>query len=166
MWAYAARRTLWLIPTLLGVSLVIFSLLHLAPGDAARATLPDDASEEDVQALREALGLNRPLPVQFGAWVGNLLQGDFGRSYTRKTEVRDDLLRSLRNTLLLAATSALLVFFVGSAMGTIAAFNHGRIIDKAVTALAIIGPGFPPRWAASELRSRAGRPKPKRRVRF
>ncbi|MBI4310305.1 MAG: ABC transporter permease [Chloroflexi bacterium] len=148
MGAYAIRRVLWLIPTLLGVSVIIFTLLHVAPGDAARAMLDANASEEEVNELREALGLNRPLPIQYAAWVGNVLQGDLGKSYSRRTDVRDDLFRSVKNTLVLAMTSAVLVIVIGSSLGTIAAFNRGRFVDKLVTALAITGLAVPSFWLA------------------
>lgn len=148
MWAYAATRVMWLIPTLLGVSLIIFVLLHISPGDPATVLVSIEAGDAELAEARKELGLDRALPIQYGIWLGRVLRGDLGRSYARRTEVRKDLTGALKNTLILAATSAVLVVVVGVALGTIAAFSYGGVIDRAVTAVAIFGLAVPSFWLA------------------
>jgi peptide/nickel transport system permease protein len=121
MWAYAAKRVMWLIPTLLGVSLIIFLLLHISPGDPATVLVSIEAGDAELAEARKELGLDRALPIQYGIWLGRVLRGDLGRSYARRTEVRKDLTSALKNTLILASASAILVVTVGVALGTIAA---------------------------------------------
>ena len=148
MWAYAAKRVMWLIPTLLGVSIIIFLLLHISPGDPATVLVSIEAGDAELAEARKELGLDRALPIQYGIWLGRVLRGDLGRSYARRTEVRKDLTSALKNTLILASTSAILVVTVGVALGTIAAFNYGGAIDRAVTAVAIFGLAVPSFWLA------------------
>ena len=78
MWGYIVRRLLLGIPTLLGVTIIVFSLLHLAPGDPISAMLPLDAPQDVVQMLREQMGFDRPLPVQYWLWLTRVAQGDLG----------------------------------------------------------------------------------------
>ncbi|HWT83448.1 MAG TPA: ABC transporter permease, partial [Candidatus Methylomirabilis sp.] len=80
MLRYILRRLIYMTPILFGVSLVIFLILHLVPGDPARLVAGLDATQEDVKIIRSRLGLDRPLPVQYLSWLGNVLHGDLGRS--------------------------------------------------------------------------------------
>jgi peptide/nickel transport system permease protein len=102
MWGYIVRRLLLGIPTLLGVTIIVFSLMHLAPGDPISAMLPPDAPQEVVQMLREQMGFDRPLPVQYWLWLTRVAQGDLGRSIATRRPVIEDIRSALGNTLILA----------------------------------------------------------------
>jgi len=105
---YLLRRLLLLVPVLLGVSVVVFLVLHLSPGDSAEIMLGSQASQEDVTRLRASLGLDEPLPAQYVRWMGHVLQGDLGRSIRMRQPVLGEVLIRFRATLLLTATALLL----------------------------------------------------------
>ena len=140
------RRILYAIPILLGVSAIIFSLVHLAPGDIADLLIPPEASKEVADALRARFGLDRPVLEQYFVWLGNLLQGDLGVSLFTNRPVAQDLVSALGNTLLLAIPAALLGFGLGIALGTLAAFQQGKWLDKLFSGIAIAGVSLPHYW--------------------
>ncbi len=140
------RRILYAIPILLGVSAIIFSLVHLAPGDIADLLIPPEASKEVADALRARFGLDRTVLEQYVVWLGNLLQGDLGVSLFTNRPVAQDLLSALGNTLLLAVPAALLGFGLGIALGTLAAFQQGKWLDKLFSGIAIAGVSLPHYW--------------------
>ena len=148
MWNYAARRTLFAIPTLFGVSIIMFFLLFVAPGDPLATLLPPDASAELRAKLAHDMGLDKPIIVQYGKWLGHALQGDLGRSIQRSTPVFPEVIEAIGNTVLLAVTAAALSITVGAILGTIAAFNQGRLLDKIASAIAITGISLPNYWVA------------------
>src|SRR5918999_3370135 len=148
MWGYIVRRLLLGIPTLLGVTLIVFSLMHLAPGDPISAMLPPDAPQEVVQMIRQQMGFDKPLPVQYWLWLTRVAQGDLGRSITTRRPVIEDIRSALGNTFILAFAAACLGFTLGSALGSLAAFSRGRWLDKASSAAAITGVSLPHYWVA------------------
>src|SRR6516164_6952849 len=90
MWGYVGRRLLLAIPTLLGASIIVFAMVHLAPGDPISAILPVDASKEQIEDTKRAYGFDKPLPVQYLKWLGRVVQGDLGKSIaTRRAVILD-----------------------------------------------------------------------------
>ena len=148
MWGYIVRRLLLGIPTLLGVTIIVFSLMHLAPGDPISAMLPPDAPQEVVQMVRQQMGFDKPLPVQYWLWLTRVVQGDFGRSIATRRPVIEDIRSALGNTFILAIAAACLGFTLGSTLGSLAAFVRGRWLDKAFSATAITGVSLPHYWVA------------------
>ena len=142
---YALRRLALLIPMLLGVSVVVFLVLHFIPGDPARMAAGPDASEADVAQIRANYGLDRPLYVQYGIYLGKVLQGDLGESFQTLAPVTEGIARTLPATLELALAGMLLAVALGIPMGILAATRPRGAIDSALTALAVLGismPGF------------------------
>src|SRR5215470_13385272 len=147
MWGYVGRRLALAIPTLLGASIIVFAMVHLAPGDPIAAVLPVDASKEQVELVKQAYGFDKPLPVQYLKWLARVAQGDLGKSIATRRAVILDVRDALANSLVLALSSSLLAFVLGIALGLLAAFCQGRWVDKASSALAVIGVSVPHYWA-------------------
>lgn len=133
MTAFVLRRLRGLIPLALLVTLIVFLLLQLVPGDPARTLAGDFATEEQVAEVREELGLNRPLVEQYTSWLGNAVQGDLGRSMATREPVLQQLVDRLPPTLSLAFGAILFALVVGSVAGVVAGSNRGRWIDRVVT---------------------------------
>jgi len=148
MLVFALRRLIQSIPILLGVSLVVFGLVHIVPGNPIDLLLPPEASPEIIAQMKAAFGFDKPLPIQYLLWLRNALQGDFGVSVFNATPVLPQLLRALSNTLLLAIGAAVLGFGLGIVTGLIAAFHHGRWPDKLFSAIATTGVSLPHYWCA------------------
>src|SRR5262245_33241534 len=148
MWAYVGRRLLLAIPTLLGASIIVFAMVHLAPGDPLSALMPVDASQADIEAARRAYGFDQPLPVQYLRWLGRVVQGDLGKSVATRRPVLRDVYEALKNSLVLALSASLVAFGLGIALGLFAAFRQGRLLDKLMSGVAIIGVSVPHYWAA------------------
>ena len=147
MWGYVGRRLLLALPTLLGASIIVFAMVHLAPGDPIAAVLPVDASQEQVELVKKAYGFDKPLPVQYLKWLGRVATGDLGKSIATRRAVILDVRDALANSLVLALSSSLLAFVLGIALGLLAAFWQGRWVDKAASAMAVIGVSVPHYWA-------------------
>lgn len=143
-----ARRIVFAVPTLFGVSIIMFFLIFVAPGDPLTALLPPGASAEQKAKLAAEKGLDKPVHVQYGIWIKNAVQGDLGRSIHRNTPVFPEVMKALRNTLLLAVSAAIISIILGAILGTIAAFNQGRWLDKLASAIAITGVSLPNYWVA------------------
>ena len=146
MFEYIVRRILYVIPIGLGVTILVFALVHLSPGDPLSAVVPPDAPEEMVQDLRKAYGFDKPLPIQYVTWLGRVLTGDLGVSVARGREVVAELRLAVPNTFILAVGGTLLGFTLGAVLGGIAGYFQGRWIDKAATSLAITGVSVPHYW--------------------
>ena len=144
--AFIIRRLLMSIPVLFLVTVMVFSLLHLLPGDPATVILGQEATPEAVQALREELGLNRPLLVQYFAWLGNILQGDFGRSLVDRTPVANLILQRLPATLELTAGSFFIALCIAVPAGLLSASRPGGWLDHVCTAIALGGMSIPHFW--------------------
>ncbi|MCA1563277.1 MAG: ABC transporter permease [Acidobacteria bacterium] len=146
MLRYLLRRLLLTIPVLLGVATLVFALIHLVPGDPARSMLGEGATEEEIARLQEALGLNRPLPVQYAAFLAGVARGDLGRSFRYGTpvtqEIRDKLVRTIQ--LALAAMAVAILFAIP--LGIVAAVFRGTAVDHAAMTLALVGISMPNFW--------------------
>ena len=147
MWGYVGRRLVLAIPTLLGASIIVFAMVHLAPGDPIAAVLPVDASKEQVELVKQVYGFDKPLPVQYLKWLARVAQGDLGKSIATRRAVILDVRDALANSLVLALSSSLLAFVLGIALGLLAAFWQGRWVDKAASGMAVIGVSVPHYWA-------------------
>jgi len=147
VWAYVGRRLLLAIPTLLGASIIVFAMVHLAPGDPLSAVMPVDASTADIEAAKRTYGFDQPLPVQYLRWLGRVVQGDLGRSIATRRAVLQDVYDALKNSLALALSASLLAFGTGIALGLFAAFRQGSVLDKVMSAVAIVGVSVPHYWA-------------------
>jgi len=146
MWAYTLRRILYGVPVLLGVSIIVFALVQLAPGDAATLLIPPEAPKEVADQIRAKLGLDKPVYVQYVLWLGRLARGDLGASIVTNMPVAGELLSALGNTLVLAIPAALLGFTLGTVLGALAAFNRGTVLDRIFSATAITGVSLPHYW--------------------
>lgn len=146
MSTFIIHRALQLIPVILGVTLATFLLSQIIPGDVAGALLGPTATEEDRLLLREALGFDRPLVVQYGIYLGNLLHGDLGQSFSFALPVWEILTARLANTAILAITATLLASLVGVAAGTWAALNPGSVRDRGLTVGVLLLNSMPPFW--------------------
>jgi peptide/nickel transport system permease protein len=143
---YIARRLVMTIPVLLGISVIVFCVMALIPGDPALAILGSYATPENLAKLRADLGLDKPLVEQYVIWLGNMLQGDFGRSYSLNRPVLDEVLERLGPTLLLAGTSLILCTIFGLITGIISAVKQYGWQDKVLTLLVLIGISTPSFW--------------------
>ncbi len=146
MFAYILKRLIYAIPIALSVTVVSFVLVYLAPGDPLNAIAPADAPEEVIQALKSAYGLDKPVPVQYGLWLMRAVQGDLGLSIASGREVTAEVLSAVSNTLLLAGMAAAIGVVLGCILGAFAGYRHGTWIDKAATALSVVGVSIPHYW--------------------
>jgi peptide/nickel transport system permease protein len=146
VFAYVARRIVYVIPIILSVALVCFMLVHITPGDPLVAILPADASQELAQQLRVAYGFDRPLPVQFGLWLWKALHGDLGHSIATGRPVLTEVMRAVGNTVTLAIAAAIIGFSLGLFFGLIAGYFRDNWVDKVATSIAIAGVSVPHYW--------------------
>ncbi len=146
MTGYVLRRLLQLPLVLLGISLVVFLILALLPGDPALAILGPYATPESLAALRGELGLDEPLWRRFVLWLGRVLQGDLGRSVSLERPVVDEIGERLGPSLLLAGTALVLAVALGLAAGLAAAVREGRWPDRLITLLVLLGLSTPQFW--------------------
>lgn len=145
---YILKRILILIPTIIGVSFVVFSLLYLSPGDAALASAGPNAPKETVEILRDKMGLNDPFLIQYGRFLKNLIfHSDLGTSYQSKTPVIEKILRVFPNTLKLAGVSLIFAIISGIILGIIAGINKNNIIDSLISFAGMIGLAMPIFWS-------------------
>jgi peptide/nickel transport system permease protein len=151
MGSYIARRLLHMIPVLFMISIFIFFLVRLIPGDPASVILGDKASDETVAALRDRLNLDEPIIVQYGTFLKNALTGDLGTSVRRGEPVVDVILARMPPTLFLAAYAAILSVVISVPLATVAALNHGRWPDKVVRAFAMVSLAMPAYWVGMML---------------
>ena len=143
MGRFLVKRILSVIPVLFVVSVVVFLLVHLVPGDPAAAMLGDMATEADIAALRERMGLNRPLLEQYVVWVGNVLHGDFGESVSGNETVLSMILSHLQPTVFLSLYSLIIAAVIAIPLGMIAARKKGAMVDHSVTVISLAGISLP-----------------------
>ena len=143
MFKFLVRRLLSLIPVLVGISLLVFLFIHFIPGDPIWVMLGDFATEEAVAELRQDLGLDEPLHIQYVKYVGRLLQGDLGESIHTRNPITSDLATRLPASLELAITAMLIASLIGIPAGVISAMNHRSLIDSASMVGALIGVSLP-----------------------
>ncbi len=140
---FVGRRLLTTVPVLLLVSIAVFLMLHLTPGDPVKLMLGEDADPESVAAVRRELGLDRPLPVQYLQWLGDVLTGDLGRSIRTNQPVLDAIVSRLPVTLELAFLSMVLALTIGLPTGIFAAIKRNSPLDTASTTVALMGISLP-----------------------
>ncbi len=146
MWRYIAKRLLMLIPVLLAVAFVIYAIMNVAEGDPVYSVAGADATEEQLAALREEMGLNGSLVERYFRYIGNLLKGDLGISYVSKQDVMKIYLQRLPNTLKLATMTMIFATLIALPLGIIAAVNQNSWIDTISMVLALIGLSMPNFW--------------------
>ena len=147
MLRYIFKRILMMIPVLLGVLFLVFTMNEISPGDPAAMIAGDAASLEVVEQIREDLGLNKPLPVRFFNYTKNLvLHGDLGTSYKTKRPVLDEVMDRLPTTILLSLTSAAFAVLLSIPIGIISAIKQNTWIDNLLMVLALIGVAMPAFW--------------------
>ena len=143
MLPYIGRRLLATIPVMAVVAVVVFSLLRLAAGDPAAIIAGDNATSQDVAAIRARLGLDRPLAEQFAIWVGRVVRGDFGESFFFKKQVSELILDRVEPTLALSVCTLVLTIALAVPLGVLAAWRRGSWIDRAVMGFSVLGFSVP-----------------------
>ncbi|WP_422384392.1 ABC transporter permease [Roseibium album] len=143
MGAYIAKRLLAAIPVLFGLTIIVFLIMAMIPGDPATAILGSYATPENVAKLNRDLGLDKSLPEQYVIWLGNLFQGDLGRSYSLNRPVLDEVLERFSATLILAGTALVLCSVFGLLAGIVSAVRQYGWADKIITLLVLMGISTP-----------------------
>jgi peptide/nickel transport system permease protein len=146
MIAFLLRRLFYTLPIMLGVAMVCFALVHLAPGDPLVSILPPDASGELQEQMRKLYGFDRSYPEQFASWVWRALQGDLGTSIASGRAVSDEVFKAVGNTLRLSVFATLIGFIFGSLFGFVAGYFQNSWIDKAASITAVLGVSVPHYW--------------------
>jgi len=146
MHKYIIKRLLMLIPVLLGVSLLVFTIMSLTPGDPAQLILGENAPKEAIAQLRTEMGLDKPFFVQYFRFVINAIQGDFGRSYTTGRVVFDEIFSRFPATLHLAVAGMIIAVGIGIPVGIISATKQYSLIDNVSMLLALLGVSMPNFW--------------------
>ncbi len=141
-----ARRLLAIVPVLLVVAALVFAIIHLVPGDPVLAMVGAEAARADIELMRERLGLNRPLPVQFVDYLAGVAQGDLGNSIRTGRPVLGEVAARLPRTLQLALVALGISMLVGIVLGVTAAVFRGTWIDSLAVLIAIIGVSAPTFW--------------------
>lgn len=141
-----ARRLIAIVPVLLVVAALVFAIVHLVPGDPVLAMVGAEAARQDIELMRQRLGLDRPLLVQFGDYVGSALQGDFGNSIRTGRPVLDEVFARFPRTMQLALVALGISMVVGVFLGVIAAVFKGTWIDTLAVFVAILGVSAPTFW--------------------
>jgi peptide/nickel transport system permease protein len=147
---FVARRAALAVPVLFGVSVMVFSIMHLLPGDPAQIMLAGagNVSAQQIADLHHRLGLDQPLYVQYLTWIGAALHGNLGRSIQDRTPVWDEIAQNAPATFELAAAALFVALALGVAMGTIAAAYRHTWIDAVASTIGVIGTSVPNFWAA------------------
>jgi peptide/nickel transport system permease protein len=143
---YVVRRLLLLVPVLLGVSVIIFMVLHLAPGDPAEIMLGSQATQADLERLRAELGLTEPLYVQYVHWLGLVARGDLGRSIWMKRPVLNEVLGRFKATLVLTGAALVLSTAGGVALGIASATRPNSLLDRLSAMASLFGASMPVFW--------------------
>jgi peptide/nickel transport system permease protein len=146
MWLYAARRILYAVPIAIGVTVICYCLVFLAPGDPIQMLLPPDASQQDVEYLKKLYGFDQPIPVQYAKWLARAARGDLGVSLQTSRPVFDEVSRALSNTVTISLGAVMLAFSLALVLGTVAAYYVGRPIDRIVTGVSVVGVSVPNYW--------------------
>ncbi|MCS6779075.1 MAG: ABC transporter permease [Geminicoccaceae bacterium] len=143
MLAFVLRRLLATVPVLLTVALLVFLMLRLTPGDPAAIMAGENATAQQIAEIRSKLGLDQPLLVQFGIWLGKVVRGDLGESFFFKMPVADLVAQRIGPTLALATTTMTITVLVAVPLGTLAAWRHGSLLDRFVMGFSVLGFSVP-----------------------
>ncbi|MGH2535370.1 MAG: nickel ABC transporter permease [Thermomicrobiales bacterium] len=146
MGQHVLRRLLTLIPVLLAVSVLVFGMLKISPGDSASILAGDDATAADIAVIRARYGLDKPIHIQYLTWVSNAVQGDLGRSIVTRRPVTQEITSRVRPTVELALASIVLATLLGMAVGVVSATRHNSPVDYLSMALALVGASMPVFW--------------------
>ena len=149
MRAYIVRRLLWMVPLLLGISFITFSLMNLSPSDPAEVALRVNditVTSEALAQMKEELGLNAPWYERYLLWFKGILHGDFGLSYATKTPVLQEITQALSTTLLLALVTLVLIVCVGFGLGIVCALYEGSWSDKLIRFFVFVSTAMPSFW--------------------
>ncbi|WP_168123038.1 ABC transporter permease [Paenibacillus sp. HB172176] len=148
MISFIGKRLILFIPTLLGVSLIVFLMLQMVPGDPVNSIVSSDATEEERALVAHELGLDKPIYLQFVYWLGHMLQGDMGNSIIKRLPVSDLLLPAVWNTMILALASAAVSFGLGLLIGVYSAYRPKSVIASLFNVSSLAGIGMPNFWVA------------------
>jgi len=140
---YILKRLLSAVPVLIGITIIVFLIMAMIPGDPATAILGSYATPDNVEKLNRDLGLDKPLFQQYVIWLGNMLTGDFGTSFALNRPVLDEVLERFNATLVLAGTAFVLCSFLGVIAGVISAANQYGAADKGITFVVLLGISIP-----------------------
>lgn len=143
---FIIKRLLALIPVIIGVTFMVYFIMSLAPGDPALLLLGDDATPEQIAALREDMGLDDPFIVQYGRYMVNLVRGDMGTSYKTKNAVASEVFSRFPNTLILAGFSTLVSIILALPLGVFAAVKQNSLFDTVSMVIALLGVSIPIFW--------------------
>jgi peptide/nickel transport system permease protein len=148
---YVIRRVIAIVPVLFGISVLVFALVHLVPGDVAQILLGTQATDQQLETLRRTFGLDRPLPVQYLDWLSHILRGDFGVSFRTNRPVLPDLVARFGVTVQLTITSMVIALVVAIPLGVASAANRGRASDGVSRVVALLGLSIPNFWLGTLL---------------
>jgi peptide/nickel transport system permease protein len=151
MTQYVARRVLAIGPVLFGISVLVFLLVHLIPGDVAQILLGTQGTDQQIETLRRTFGLDRPLPVQYVDWLSHVLTGDFGVSFRTNRPVLPDLVSRFGVTIQLTLVSMTIALAVAIPLGVASAANRGRKADAVSRVVALLGLSIPNFWLGTML---------------
>jgi peptide/nickel transport system permease protein len=146
MLTYLAKRVVYTLPIMLGVSFVCFLLVHMSPGDPLVSVLPPDASEQLKNQMMALYGFDRPYHEQFLRWLGRAVQGDLGTSIRTNRPVVHEVAKAVSNTLMLAAVATVIGFVLGALFGFVAGYFRDTWIDKLASFISVIGVSVPHYW--------------------
>jgi peptide/nickel transport system permease protein len=148
---YLLRRLISLALVVFGVTVVVFLIIHIAPGDPAQIMLGASARPEDLVTLRHELGLDQPVYVQYATWIDRAVHGDLGRSISLHRPVLNEVVSRFKNTLLLSIAAMLISFPLGIGIGVVSAVKRGKLLDRVFILLATLGLSLPSFWFAMVL---------------
>ncbi len=148
MTGYLLRRLLGAIPLVLGIATIVFFVLNLAPGDPASIYAAPTVSAETLEQMRRNMGLDRPVHERYLRWVGSMVQGDFGTSFSRNQPVRDVVAQLLPNTLILSGTALALAFMMGILVGVLQAVRQNSWVDRGLSVATLFFYSMPSFWLA------------------
>lgn len=145
---YIVRRLLALVPVVLGLTLVVFLLVNVVPGDTARLIAGEYADEATVEQIRTTMGLDKPIPEQYGNYLLSLLRGDLGRSYQTRRPITEEIATVFPKTIQLAVTTELISILAGLVLGMTAALHRGSLFDRGISMFGVLGLSIPQFWFA------------------
>ena len=143
---YIIKRLLQLAPVIIGVTLIAFSLIHIAPGDPARTMLGQHATQKEINEIREKYGLDEPIIVQYGIWLSGVVKGDLGRSIITNDLVINEISSRFPNTIELTIAAMLFAILIGGFAGIISASKQYSVTDYTVMGVALFGISMPVFW--------------------
>jgi peptide/nickel transport system permease protein len=146
MLSFILKRLIYVTPVAIGVSVVCFLLVHLAPGDPLSAILPVDATQQMIDDMRKAYGFDKPLPVQYALWLWRVLHGDLGLSIATGRPVLAEVSRAVVNSLILASVATLIGFAFGTFFGFVAGYFRDSPLDRMASAISVFGVSVPHYW--------------------